>query len=252
MAGDTFRRYELKYKVPNTVLPAFLDDLLEYMEIDEYSKKTGYYLITNIYYDTPDDTLIRTSLAKPTYKEKLRLRSYGVPNRKTKCFIEIKKKYKGLVSKRRIMAPLERADAYLAGQDDLENVQAMNHQMLHEMDYFRSVYPVIPKLYLSYERKALFGKEDPEFRVTFDKNITVRRYDLELDKGVYGRVLMDDCHLMEVKVLGAVPLWFARLLSKYSIFPTSFSKYGTEYMQYVREHDAGSTRFTPAAVGDTD
>ena len=124
MAGDTFRRYELKYKVPNTVLPAFLDDLLEYMEIDEYSKKTGYYLITNIYYDTPDDTLIRTSLAKPTYKEKLRLRSYGVPNRKTKCFIEIKKKYKGLVSKRRIMAPLERADAYLAGQDDLENVQS--------------------------------------------------------------------------------------------------------------------------------
>ena len=153
-----------------------------------------------------------------------------MPNRKTKCFIEIKKKYKGLVSKRRIMAPLERADAYLAGQDDLENVQSMNHQMLHEMDYFRSVYPVIPKLYLSYERKALFGKEDPEFRVTFDKNITVRRYDLELDKGVYGRVLMDDCHLMEVKVLGAVPLWFARLLSKYSIFPTSFSKYGTEYI----------------------
>ena len=252
MAGDTFRRYELKYKVPNEIFPLFLKDLLEYMEIDDYSKETGYYLITNIYYDTPDDALIRMSLAKPTYKEKLRLRSYGVPNRKTKCFIEIKKKYKGLVSKRRITAPLERADAYLAGQDDLENVHSMNHQMLHEMDYFRSVYPVVPKLFLSYERKALYGKEDPEFRVTFDQNITVRRHDLQLDKGVYGRVLLTDCKLMEVKVLGAVPIWFAHLLSKYSIYPTSFSKYGTEYMQYVRSQGVNSSGFVPAAVGEAD
>ena len=117
MAGDTFRRVEKKYQLTDEQFHPFLEELLEYMDIDDYSKKTGFYLISNIYYDTDDNELIRRSIEKPVYKEKLRLRSYGVPNEETKCFIEIKKKYKGVVSKRRIDVPLGRAYKYLAGED---------------------------------------------------------------------------------------------------------------------------------------
>lgn len=234
MAPDTFRRYELKYLMNTETYEQLLHRLEEYMEVDDYSKRTGFYLITNLYYDTPNDSLIRASISKPVYKEKLRVRSYGIPDEHGKVFLEIKKKYKRLVSKRRITLPAERAYAFLRNEDDLRDYPGIDMQKLREFEYFRSLYPLIPKVYLSYERKALYGKADPEFRVTFDKNITARRYDLTLEQGVYGEQLLpEDKWLMEVKVLGAAPLWFAKLLSELKIYPTSFSKYGTEYRRYV-------------------
>ncbi len=239
MAPDTFRRYELKYLMNTETYERLLQRLLDYMEVDDYSKKTGFYLITNLYYDTPNDALIRASIAKPIYKEKLRVRSYGVPGADSKAFLEIKKKYKRLVSKRRITLPVNRAYAFLRGEDNLRDVPKIDKQKLGEFEYFCSVYDLVPKVYLSYERKALYGKEDPEFRVTFDKNITARRYDLTLEQGVYGEQLLPEgMWLMEVKVLGAAPLWFAKLLSELKIYPASFSKYGTEYRRYIAAQQA--------------
>lgn len=228
---EVFERYEMKYLMTTAQYEAVLHDLLQYMDVDAYSQKTGFYPICNIYYDTPDNLLIRQSIAKPFYKEKMRLRSYGnLADKSNQSFLEIKKKYDKLVSKRRIVLSLGEAETYMAtGEHPTQS--RVNGQILREMDYFRQIYPMLPKLYLSYNRKALAGKEDPEFRVTFDRDITVRREDLRLDSDNAGRQLLPDgVWLMEIKVLDAMPLWCARILSKYDVMPTSFSKYGTEYM----------------------
>lgn len=233
---EVFERYELKYMLDEEQYQYILNALLEYMDVDLYSQKTGFYSICNIYYDTPTDELIRRSIEKPIYKEKMRLRSYGTPqDMDTRVFLEIKKKYEHLVSKRRIVLKLSDAYRYMEDGKLPENCQ-VNPQIISEMDYMRNVYELLPKVYLSYQRKALAGKYDPDFRVTFDKDILSRRENVLLEQGDYGKSLLETGkYLMEIKVLNAMPLWCARILSEAKAFPTSFSKYGTEYEMYERE-----------------
>ena len=223
-----FNRYEKKYLIDEETYIAFKKELDEYMTEDEY----GLHTIRNIYYDTPTDELIRTSIEGPKYKEKFRVRCYGMPSYDSMCFLEIKKKYKGLVNKRRVAIPMEEAERYL-----IEGQLPSNpNQIFKEIDYFFSRYPLEPKRYIAYDRLAMFGKENPEFRVTFDINIRSRDFDLTLykdDENDY--LLQDGQRLMEVKISNAMPLWFARLLSKYEIYPTSFSKYGNFYKRQLRE-----------------
>lgn len=222
MAQTVFNRVEKKYKLTEEKFHAFWQDLMAYMQVDEFGKHT----ISNIYYDTPDDLLIRRSIDKPKYKEKLRLRSYGTPTLGDDVFLEIKKKYNGIVNKRRIQLPLQFAYDYLNyGVHPFETTQ-----ILQEMDYFLSLYDLSPKLLLAYERVALFGKEDPAFRVTFDTNIRSRTEDLRLEHGSEGTLLFDDnTHLMEVKITNSTPLWFSKLLAKHEVYNCSFSKYGSVY-----------------------
>lgn len=228
---EVFERYEMKYLMNTRQYEGVLNSLLQYMDVDDYSKKTGFYPICNIYYDTDDDRLIRTSIQKPFYKEKMRLRSYGnLPDKDSQSFLEIKKKYNKLVSKRRIVLKLGEAEKYMEDGTHPEFTK-VNMQILKEMDYFRKIYAMKPKLYLSYNRKALAGKEDKEFRVTFDRDITVRREDLRLDSDNKGRQLLPEgVWLMEIKVLNSMPLWCSKILAENDVVPTSFSKYGTEYM----------------------
>jgi len=222
MAQLVFSRREKKYLMPEEVYRPFMDDLLRSMEIDRY----GLHTICNIYLDTSDDLLVRRSIEKPIYKEKLRLRSYGVPGPDQTVFLEIKKKYQGIVTKRRAELALDEANDYL----DRGIRPSKDSQILREIDFFLERYPLKKRLFLAYDRIALFGRDDPEFRVTFDTGIRSRRVMTGLENGDGGAFLLPEgWHLMESKITGAVPLWFTRLLSRYSIYPTSFSKYGSIY-----------------------
>lgn len=219
-----FKRVEKKYLLSEEKYGRLLECLDEYMCMDEYGKHT----ISNIYFDTDTYELISHSIEKPSYKEKLRLRSYGIPNKQSKVFVELKKKYDGVVYKRRISLKLSEAEAYLYHGIKPDK----NSQILKEIDYFIKFYQTKPKLYLAYDRIAYYGKEDSSVRITFDHNIRSREYDLDLSKGDYGIPLLnEDQYLMEVKVAGAMPIWMARLFSELEIYPTSFSKYGNIYKQ---------------------
>ena len=225
-----FKRYEIKYRITRSQMAALLAGMEPYMKADEHGRST----IQSLYFDTPTFQLIRRSLEKPAYKEKLRLRSYGVAGEDTQVFIELKKKYDSIVYKRRIGMNLTEADKYL-----LQGQEAPKHtQITNEIDYFLSYYRgVKPAVLLSYEREAFYAKDDHEFRITFDDNILWRTEDLWLDKGIYGRKLIDDdTIMMEVKVGEGIPLWFATLLSKEKIYQSSFSKYGTAYQTLFSEN----------------
>lgn len=238
MAIEVFNRYEKKYRITDACYQRLRERLLEYMEPDAHSRNGEFYTICNIYYDTVHNDLIRRSQEKPVYKEKLRLRSYGVVTPEDKVFLEIKKKYKGLVNKRRTKLKLAEAYAFVESGELPVHQQYMNAQVLRELQYFlkRMDMELRPALFLSYDRVAMFGKDNKDFRVTFDRNITTRRYDLGLHYGVYGeKLLSEDEWIMEVKIENAMPLWMTKILSEFQIYPASFSKYGTEYTRYVLE-----------------
>ncbi|MBO5353288.1 MAG: polyphosphate polymerase domain-containing protein [Lachnospiraceae bacterium] len=234
MAIEVFNRYEKKYRIRDATYQCLRERLGEYMEADAHSRDGDFYTICNIYYDTPDNYLIRKSVDGSVYKEKLRLRSYGVKAPEDKVFLEIKKKYKRLVNKRRTKLGLAEAYQYMQTKERPPLMPYMNSQVLSEIDYMVHRMELSPKVFISYDRCAMFGKENKDFRVTFDRNITTRRYDLGLHYGIYGDKLLDeDEWIMEVKIEKAMPLWMSQLLSEYGIYPASFSKYGTEYKNYV-------------------
>lgn len=235
MAIEVFNRHEIKYRVSDVFFKELVSRLDKYMEIDKHCRDGKLYSICNIYYDTEDHAIIRKSIEKPKYKEKLRLRSYNVPGHEDKVFLEIKKKYNGFVNKRRTILRLNEAYSYIRTGVKPDIKPYMNQQVLREIDYMvQGYHKLVPMLYLSYDRYALFGKEDKSFRVTFDTNIRVRRYDVGLEKGNFGEALIEPgIWIMEVKVEDTVPLWFTKLLSEYKLYPITFSKYGTEYIQNI-------------------
>ena len=236
MAIEVFNRYEKKYLLDTETYLWLSERIKEHMNPDKFNKDGRLYNIANIYYDTADDALIRASIEGPVYKEKLRLRSYGVPGMDDEVFLEIKKKYKGLVNKRRTRLKLGEAYDLVRNGVQPKAAPYINKQVLNEITYFLNIYDLVPKLYLTYDRMAYFDKEDDDFRVTFDTNIKTRRYNVGLEMGNEGKLLIgNDLWLMEVKTSKAVPLWFTELLSEKGIRATSFSKYGTEYKKNLVE-----------------
>lgn len=227
-SNNTFERIEKKYLLSGKEYELLRNRLLPYMKMDQY----GLHTICNIYFDTANYELARASIEKPVYKEKLRLRSYGIPTDNSKVFLEIKKKYKGIVYKRRVSMTLEEAVRYLR-----HGIRpAMDNQILREIDYFLHFYKPVPKVYLAYDRIALYGITDSDIRITFDQNVRSRLTDLDLAKGDHGKYILDtDSVLMEIKVPAAYPLWLASILSDLGIYPVSFSKYGTVYKENLLE-----------------
>lgn len=238
MAIEVFNRREIKYMLTDTDRAALLAIIGDYMDADPFNKDGKTYSICNLYLDTDADELIRKSLEKPAFKEKIRLRSYGQVGLEDKVFLESKKKFDGVVNKRRTNFTL--ADAYRYFEDGripaAPSVK-MNRQVMSEIDYIMHFYPLKPRVYISYDRWAFFEKGNADFRLTIDTNIQTRRDDLRLDSPIYGSQLLQPGQwLMEAKAFRAFPLWFVRFLSSRKIYSTSFSKYGTEYKHYIGKH----------------
>lgn len=274
---NTFKRMEKKTTMRLCDVPAFLERILPRMEYDSHNVNGEPYMISNIYFDDVNDNVIRTSVTLPKYKEKLRLRSYGVPTADTMVFLELKKKLYGVGTKRRAKLLLRDAETYLAtgvhpkgppyiGEQVLREIDSVgtkcrpkslsrdaetylptgvhpeglpyiDEQVLREIDYYRSHETVVPRIYVSYLRRAFFAKDDPSFRVTLDSDILTRRYDLDLTLGRYGEPVLSPGKLvLEVKFAGAVPLWFCRVMSDFDLSFHTFSKCGTDFKLYTYQN----------------
>lgn len=224
-----FERYEMKYMMMEEKYQELMKRLEFHMIQDEYGQHT----ICNIYYDTERYDLIRASIEKPVYKEKLRLRSYGVPKLEDPVFVELKKKYDGVVYKRRVKMPCQEATNCLMQHEPLEQSPQINK----EINWFMTMYHPTPKVFLAYDRTALYGKEDSNLRITMDQRIRFREEDLDLSRGDWGEPLLEKgMVLMEVKISGAMPMWMSHLLAELKIYPASFSKYGACYKEALIEH----------------
>lgn len=218
-----FKRYELKYILTLAQKQQLLRAMEPYMALDQYGRTT----IRNIYFDTDNYRLIRRSIEKPAYKEKLRLRSYCQAAPNSPVFVELKKKYQGVVYKRRLSMPEKQAMDWAAGSAAID----AGCQIGAELDYFRQHYETLhPAVFLSYEREAYYCRSGGDFRVTFDDRILCRQDALSLEEGAWGTPLLPEGRvLMELKTAGGIPLWMTHFLSQAHIYKTSFSKYGTAY-----------------------
>lgn len=237
MAITSFKRYEKKYMITAKQFQILMPKLKQFMLEDEHSKEGGQYNIYNIYYDNEHHDVIKHSISKPYYKEKLRLRSYQILTSKDqKVFLELKKKIDGIVNKRRVVMTLAESEAYLEQGIRPDVHDYMSEQVLNEIDYYLSRQTLEAKVYVAYKRIALFGKEDRSIRVTFDFDIITRRDNLTLEGPQIGKPLLEEgMYLMEVKISDSLPLWLTGILTELSIYHSSFSKYGNEYQNYIRE-----------------
>ena len=228
MNNEIFKRVEKKYLLTETQYKELLEKANNHLEKDKYFKNT----ICNIYFDTDNYDLIVESLEKPTYKLKVRLRSYNVPGVNDIVYLEIKNKYKGIVGKRRVKISLNEFYEYL----ETGKYPNCNKQIMEEIDYFFKKYDLKPKLYLAYDRLSYYDKDNKNFRITFDQNIRSREEDLKLEYGDAGKLYFKDkTYIMELKTLDSLPLWFTKIINELKIYPTSFSKYGKIYMKNKKE-----------------
>ena len=224
---SVFKRYEIKFLLNPAQLSAVLAAMEEHMIPDHYGRTT----ICNVYYDTPHYQMVRHSLEKPVYKEKLRLRSYGPADKDTPIYVELKKKYQGVVYKRRLAATEAVARHWLSG-----GAAPVDSQIAREISYMRDHYAGIePRMYLSYTRQAYFCKDQRDLRITLDTDILCRTTDLTLAAQPGGTPVLDPAlTLMEVKTPKAIPLWLTQVLTQHKIYKTSFSKYGTAYQKMLK------------------
>lgn len=228
-----FKRYEIKYFLTRRQQEELLGVMDPYMKLDDY----GHTVIRNIYFDTDTYRLIRHSLEKPVYKEKLRLRSYQKADQNSQVFVELKKKYNSVVYKRRVALPEHEALGWLCGS----SFHPEDSQIVEEIEYFRTYYRTLhPACFLSYERDAFYSLCGDDFRVTFDSNIISREKDLSLETDVWGTQLLEPGQvLMEIKTPGGIPLWMTDFLTRNHIYKTSFSKYGEAYRREIAEKKFG-------------
>ena len=220
-----FKRIEKKYILTEEQYRFIRDHIDTRMSVDRYCET----VINNIYFDNELDELIESSLKKPVYKEKLRLRVYGEADENATSFFEIKKKYQGVVYKRRISLPLKDAYDYI----ESGKLPQIEGNIPSEIDYMIKRYRLSPKAYIGYRRIAMVDNEDPELRITFDTDVTSRYDNIALEEGLIGhRVLPEKTYLMEIKIPGAMPLWLAHILSEGKIYSNSFSKFGNAHIQH--------------------
>lgn len=223
----TFRRYELKYMLTQEQKAVIMEAMAPYMALDKYGRT----VIRNIYYDTDNFQLIRASLEKPIYKEKLRIRSYRKLEKDGKAFVELKKKFDGIVYKRRLSMDQNAAMDWLSGQDSFMPDSQIGREIRYFKDYYKTLHPVV---FLSYEREAWFSKDGSDFRVTFDDTILCRQDRLSLTEEAGGTPILEPGKvLMEIKTSGGIPLWMTQALTENKLYKTSFSKYGTAYQTLI-------------------
>ena len=249
---DTFERKEVKYRLNAKQHREVLDALAGRMAADEYGRTR----ITSLYFDTPTRDLIARSLEKPLYKEKLRVRWYGTPTSGERVYVEIKKKYDGIVYKRRVGCSLTAAYAYLMGRVPYENACMQNPlsdqlqqdealtlhsiQIAREIDAFAARYGNLrPSMYIVCERTAyapVSGADAEGLRITFDSGVAYRDVlagEREAGSAFHPLLGLGET-IMEVKTAGAYPSWLVEVLGGCQAYPSSFSKYGAAYQECER------------------
>lgn len=226
---EVFQRQETKYVITRKQYEELIKYFGSRIEPDLYFKNTN----CSVYYDTPEFELVSLSLEKPIYKQKVRIRSYGIPQQSTDLvFLEIKKKFDSIGNKRRIALRLNDFYHFIKTGELNGSSQQIEREIKHVFNY----YDLRPALYIAYERYSYCGAEDPNFRLTFDFDLRSRINHLRLEDGDQGELYFENGEvIMEAKSLGAFPLWFVKKLSQMHIYPASFQKYGYIYRKRFKE-----------------
>ena len=221
---QTFRRFEKKYLLDDDQYRQLMVKLKDHVKPDKFFETQ----IRSIYYDTNNLQLIRRSIEKPEYKEKLRIRSYGEANDDDKVYVEFKKKLDGIVYKRRTKAICK--DVI----EDIDHCAFQDEQVGKEIRYALAYYEKLrPAFYIGCTRNSYVANDDDELRITFDRDIRYRTRNLNLRKSAEDKSVTDKT-VMELKVRDAMPLWLTEILDDVKAYPRGFSKVGTAFTKEIK------------------
>lgn len=236
------RRGELKYLMTEEVYRMFRAASQEYLEPDSFACS----LVSSLYLDNDDNAIIRRSLEKPPYKEKLRIRTYvDEPGPGDTCFFEIKKKFKGTVFKRRVEMTLGEALSFCRnGKRPEETLTALSDadrrtalQILQEIEWLFMLYGDLrPSFLVSCKRLSLKEKTTDSLRITFDRDL---RWSFDRQREFLGsatNALIDPAsRIMEIKSTKGMPFWLIEVLNELELRPQSFSKVGKSYGAWLQK-----------------
>ncbi len=226
----TMKRYELKYVLTEKQTESLKKGLEGHMKIDEY----GLTSIASLYFDTPDRRLIRNSIEKPLFKEKIRLRSYGLAKDNSTVYLELKRKAYGIVYKRRVATTEKAVEKFFVNNGEI----SADGQIAREISYFKGYYGnLAPSCLIIYDRTAYY-EPGGDLRLTIDYNPRYRSNALNLSTSMEGNGLLPEgSTILEIKVQEAMPLWLTELLAKNGIYKSSFSKYGEAYKRQMTKKE---------------
>ena len=232
MSVKTFKRYEYKYLLTQQQYKNVVEGIMPYVKVDPYCTDGRKYSLYNVYYDCEQYDVVRHSVSKPYFKEKLRLRSYyPQPSDDDDVFVELKKKCNGCVNKRRAVMKYKGALSFIETGKADKNGEFIHDQIVKEIECYIKKYPVFHKTYISYEREAYFVKDDKNIRITFDSNLRAGTESFSQTDNVL--LIDEDMRIMEIKLSHYMPLWLSKLLCENKIFRQGFSKYGTYYKNHI-------------------
>ena len=223
---NVMQRIEMKYVLNKAQLEYLKEALKEHMKVDQFGQTS----IASIYYDTPDYRLIRTSIEKPVFKEKIRLRAYGLVKENDNVFLEVKRKADGLVYKRRKIVTEEMANKFFNDECDKKCEDQIGKEIMYFKNYYKKL---MPAFMVIYDRTA-YEEINGDLRLTIDENARYRTDHLDLHTSMDGTPLLDEgSAILEIKVQEVMPLWLVSILSKGQIYQTSFSKVGEAYKKEI-------------------
>lgn len=223
-APDQFNRFEVKYLVRATHLPAILAELELYTRRDPHMQDPQGYRVHSVYWDSPGFTLFWEKAEGLEVRRKLRFRSY---DDSPVVFAEIKQRVDRTLQKRRVRLPREDAERILRGSGSLSlSDDQLANPVAQEVEAFARQYLLQPVVAITYRRYALIGSETSDLRITFDRRVQYSTSELTMSPLVRGKDLLDPrVAIMEVKYNGRVPRWLSKLVSREGLQLRRLSKY---------------------------
>jgi len=231
---DIIERYEYKYLIPESIIPAIRSAVRTTSKIDRYAGPDGTYRIRSLYFDTDHYDLYWANDSEQPDRFKLRARMY--PGKESPVFLEVKRRVLDVIIKTRAAVPVDRWRDVLSGNESAlaslpPNVRASALKFL--APYHR--HHIRPVLLVEYEREAYISEIDSYARLTFDRKIAVQGQDkLELDavptrwRAIDHRVQTrteEPVCVLELKFERRPPRWMVAFVQRLDLIRYSFSKY---------------------------
>jgi SPX domain protein involved in polyphosphate accumulation len=225
----SFNRFELKYILTLRQAEEMKRALRPYLLIDEHGNQSGEYLLTSLYYDSPDYRCYHEKVDGVLARRKLRIRYYGelpLYADDEQVMLEIKQRYNRVTQKRRAVLPL-RVALNLCDERRMPECSADDEPFIEEVVSFLWQYNLQPTSVVRYLRQALVGSEyDIGLRVTFDSQLECQVQNLSMPmRGAVIPLFPADLVIMEIKVNERIPYWLTELVAAKNLQLARVSKY---------------------------
>ncbi len=219
-----FRRFEVKYLIPENYADKIIPSVLENMEWDEYAKEEQYYKCYSLYTDGPGLNSYKAVINGDLFRKKLRFRLYDKNGEFG--FLEIKRKKHGVIIKDRERLSVDDFKGFLKDPMSLK-VQNWDKDFIEEAIAWHWENKLEANVWVGCKRKPFTHSLNSQFRVTFDYDLVFSEIEADGYSSINEQKKYEKKVIMEAKFIEKMPLWFKNIIDIYKLESSGFSKYCT-------------------------